>query len=140
VEQLMPLLRVFGLVISLILFTSIIPKGMCLALESMTAATPELDQISSDCISCHNGSDGTHAGFCLLSQKGERDGHIISASYAVLAGQNKGLCSESNLPSETVLYEGEITCVTCHGSDPHNGQTTVIDNRGSALCRTCHLK
>ncbi|WP_162148579.1 cytochrome c3 family protein [Desulfuromonas sp. TF] len=47
---------------------------------------------------------------------------------------------ESSLPPEIVLHEGKITCVTCHGNNPHLGQFYAMENRDSALCRGCHLK
>jgi hypothetical protein len=82
-----------------------------------------------------------HVRYCLLGQKGTGcGGHIISASYAELAARDESLLPESKLPPEIALYEGKITCVTCHGSDPHLGEALAMDNSDSTLCRACHLK
>ena len=101
----------------------------------------ELDPVSAACIACHDGTEAPHAGFCLLAQEGEKPGgHVISAPYAALATNNRGLRAPGSLPLELVLYDGLITCATCHGIDPHGGTPLVIDNAGSALCQGCHLK
>ena len=125
----MRLLRIFCLVV--LLLTSIAGMG----------ESSEIDPLSAACLSCHNGSEALHVRFCLLGQKDTGcGGHIISASYAAFAAQDKNLLPESKLPPEIVLYEGKITCITCHGNDPHLGESLAINNRESALCRACHLK
>jgi hypothetical protein len=110
-----------------------------------TLPSSELDPISAGCVACHDGGQGPHISFCLLSARGTGcGGHIVSASYAELAAKNKGLRPESDLRPELVLYEGLITCATCHGAcpreDPHGTGTHVIDNFNSALCRSCHIR
>ena len=100
-----------------------------------------LDPVSAACVSCHDGTAGSRAGFCLLWPDGSQgDGHVISARYDELAAHNQGLTPPASLPPEIVLHEGYLTCGSCHGSDPHAGAPLVIDNRNSALCRTCHRK
>jgi hypothetical protein len=102
--------------------------------------TSELDPVSAGCISCHDGSAGLNVRYCLLSQKDKGcGGHIVSADYAALAAKDKNLRPPGSLSSELTFYEGKITCVTCHGDDPHN-VPLAIDNTDSALCRFCHLK
>jgi predicted CXXCH cytochrome family protein len=102
--------------------------------------TSELDPVSAGCISCHDGSEGLNVRYCLISQKNKGcGGHIVSADYAALAAKDKNLRPPGSLSAELTLYEGKITCVTCHGDDPHN-VPLAIDNTGSALCRVCHLK
>ena len=100
-----------------------------------------LDPVSAACVSCHDGTAGSRAGFCLLwPDGGKGDGHVISAPYGELAARNQGLTPAASLPPQIVLHEGNLTCGSCHGSDPHAGAVLVIDNRNSALCRTCHRK
>jgi hypothetical protein len=117
------------------------------AVRDLEAAFPagnsaKLDPISAECIGCHDGSNGMHVRFCLLGQKGTGcGGHIVSTYYAdLVAAQRKGFQPLSNLPPELVLYQGKITCRTCHGADPHDGTPLAIDNFDSALCRSCHIK
>jgi len=116
------------------------------AANSAAAVSPagdsslELDPISAGCLTCHEDSmTGQRVKFCLLGQQG-CGGHIVSVSYAEVAARNNKLVPFSSLPPELILLEGKITCATCHGNDPHTGEVFVIDNRGSALCRACHLK
>lgn len=119
---------------------------LCIAAFLITPAAgigadQQLDPLSAACIDCHDGSGALHVRFCLIGQKGEGcGGHIISASYADLAAKDESLIPEGKLPPEIVLHQGKITCVTCHGDDPHQGESLVMDNRSSALCRACHLK
>jgi hypothetical protein len=119
---------------------------VCLAVTLLISVvaigdTSEVDPLSAACMSCHDGSGGLHVRFCLIGQKGKGcGGHIISASYADLAAKDKSLLPESSLPPEIALHEGKITCVTCHGNDPHLGKPLAMDNHDSALCRACHQK
>ena len=99
------------------------------------------DPVSSGCIVCHNGTDGSKASFCLLSQGDKSEaGHIVSAVYVDYAMRNKELNSIESLPAELKLSEGKITCATCHGNEPHEGKALAIDNDNSALCLACHCK
>lgn len=105
--------------------------------------TSELDPVSAECYSCHDGSDGPHAQYSLSSQRGlayVAAGHLVSASYAKLAAEDKYLNPMNSLPPELVFHEGDMTCVTCHGEDPHLGYPLAMDNSHSDLCRACHLK
>jgi hypothetical protein len=125
----MRLLRIFSLAVPLLMSVAAIGDAS------------DLDPLSAACLSCHNGSEALHVRFCLLGQKDKGcGGHIISASYADLAAKDKSMLPESSLPPEIALHEGKITCVSCHGSDPHLGKPLAMDNRDSALCRACHLK
>lgn len=108
---------------------------------TQASGTAELDPISSDCVGCHDGSGGPHAGFCLLMQKAEGcKGHIVSASYADLAADKPGLRSAAAVTETLSLYEGKITCATCHNIYSQVGPMLAVDNGGSALCRICHIK
>ena len=128
--------RLVGLLLTSMLFTA-----AAFTAESPPIVVPGPDQVSSGCLACHNGADGALAGFCLIAEGGKKaDGHVLSAIYAELAKRNQGLRPIDSLPSALVLHEGMITCVTCHGSDPHGAAALVIDNRDSALCRACNLK
>lgn len=97
--------------------------------DSASEGASRLDQISSECLSCHEDvHDSSHSG-----------SHAISIDYAEHAAGNKKLRPVSSLQKELVLFEGLITCKTCHGSDPHDGQKLTIDNSESGLCKACHL-
>jgi len=127
-------------VVLLLLTIAAIPSAESAA-ASLAGNPSRLDPVSSECITCHDGSQGAHARFCLLGQM-SRDcgGHLISVDYEELAARKRNLNPASRLPPELVLFDGILTCVTCHGNDPHLGDPLAMDNSGSALCRACHLK
>ena len=137
-EKHMGFRRIVALAFPLLLIAATISAAKTRVAPSLKGAPVKLDPVSAGCLACHENAGGSHAGFCLLAECG---GHIVSVSYADLAARNKGLLPMSSLPSELVLYEGEIvTCATCHGFEPHSGMALAMDNRGSFLCRSCHRK
>lgn len=96
------------------------------------AASHGIDQISSQCLSCHENIDTPNSS----SHSGS---HVIGIDYADYAVGNERLRPVFDLPAGMVLFEGVVTCASCHGVNPHDGQNLVITNRGSALCSACHL-
>lgn len=71
------------------------------------------------------------------------DDHPISFVYSSgLASQNGELVDPSALTGVVRLdASGQLQCTSCH--DPHDdtyGRFLVMDNTGSTLCRTCHVK
>ncbi len=136
----MPLLNFYSLVCCLLLtitFNSVVANA---AVEPVTINESRLDQVSTECISCHNNSNKDQAGLCQLEHGPFCSNHNFNSSYTEMATLNKELRPKSNLPSETILYKDKITCFTCHGADPHEGQPTTIVNNSSALCLACHLR
>ncbi len=90
----------------------------------------EVDPISSECLTCHDDTDESKIKF--------HGGHVTGRPYEDYLDNNQSLRMVSALPLEMILHEGKITCATCHGTDPHDAQLLVIDNRESALCVSCH--
>lgn len=100
----------------------------------------DLDLVWSDCLTCHGDDETFHSHLCgtsLMTPGGQAGS---SVTYDRLAIANKELRPIEQLPPELVFYEGKVTCATCHGLRPHDGQLTVISNSGSQLCRACHIK
>lgn len=95
---------------------------------------------AADCIACHEDSASAHTRSCLRAQMGGAGQNIERPTYAGLAALNRELRPVDDLPAEMVFADGRLTCLTCHGTDPHDGPITVIQNSESALCRACHLK
>jgi len=116
---------------SIILLLIVITSVGVIALEAETRpAALVLDQLSAECLSCHEDIDEPKNRF--------HGGHITGRPYEDDNEAGQKFHRASVLPPELVLEEGKITCATCHGLDPHDGQILVIDNRGSALCNSCH--
>ena len=104
---------------------------------SQTVPDPSLpgpDPVSAECLACHDEmtppEDGTQA----------TQHHSVGINYSAQQGQSPTLRPTVDLPAELILTEGKMTCATCHGLEPHDGEPLVIDNRGSALCSACHRK
>lgn len=121
-------LRLCLLTCTLLVAVATTSKTVCIAETASLGA----EQISSGCLSCHEDLEGqkdnSHSG-----------SHAIGIVYATHATRNEKLRPALDIPSELILFEGVVTCETCHGSDPHDGQVLVINNRESALCNACHL-
>jgi len=135
----MPLLRQLRVAIILLMLGSVVyaAEGGFGLFPRQIASEP--DPVSAGCIACHDGTAGWRVRYSLPSPIRQGcSGHIISADYAALTAKNKNLRPPESLPQELTFHEGKITCVTCHGDDPHN--VLAIDNTHSALCRACHLK
>jgi predicted CXXCH cytochrome family protein len=70
------------------------------------------------------------------------DDHPISIRYTSrLASQQGGLADPSLLVGTVKLdSNGWLQCTACHDAhDNRNGKFLTVDNRGGALCTTCHL-
>lgn len=98
------------------------------------------DNVLSKCISCHNGLQGKHKSFCLLSQKGKCSRHIITISFQEKSIKNKRLSPGTNIRPNKVIRESGINCSICHGEGPHKGDNTSPHKRIFAICRSCHSR
>lgn len=119
------------IILLLIIISSVGTIGMMAGAESVFAAV-EIDPVSAECLSCHDNIDESEMRF--------HRGHVTGIAYEDYLDREQDFRNVSSLPQEMVLHEGKITCVTCHGVDPHDDQFLVIDNSGSALCVSCHKR
>jgi predicted CXXCH cytochrome family protein len=111
------------------------------------------------CLSCHDGS------IAIDSYGGRRGTRYLSASEGAIAGDVEELSNDhpisftydSALASEDtelhdpqarsdtreLLVDGKVECMSCHdvhNTDAKDMKLLRVDNRGSALCLTCHDK
>ena len=129
---------------------------------TMDALTGDPTGVSKFCLSCHDGTvaidsfGGSTGGTMIAGDENLgsnlSDDHPISFVYdTVLAVTDAELADpdidSSNMPgggtiAADMLYGGELHCSSCH--DVHNAYNNSyllnVDNDGSALCLTCHLK
>ena len=122
------MLRLCLLTCILLATVAINTKKLCIA----EAASLGAEQISSECLSCHEDIDDQNGS----SHSGS---HAIGMVYTDHAARDEKLRPVLDLPSALILFEGVVTCATCHGSDSHDGQVLVINNSESGLCNACHL-
>ena len=99
-----------------------------------------LDAVSAACMTCHDGTDGPHANFCLLGHEGECAGHYLGLNYQLAVDRKEDLRRADALPAEIVLYEGKVGCLSCHNTFSKVPKQLVMSNQGSALCLACHMK
>ena len=123
------MLRLSLLTCALLVTIASTNKTVCIAEATSLGA----EQLSSECLSCHEDIDGQN-------DNSHSGSHVIGIAYADHAARDEKLRPVLDLPSELIFFEGVVTCATCHGSDPHDGQVLVINNRESGLCSACHLK
>jgi len=104
-----------------------------------------LDQVSLDCLACHEGSVAPAANFSLPSEsrltfRGMSFSHPIGMDYAQTATSNRELRAVDDLSPMISLYEGKVGCASCHNPFSHEEEMLVFNNRRSALCLECHIK
>ena len=125
------------------------------ASATLNATTGSPSASSKLCLSCHDGTialenfgattGGTSnyiTGNALLGVALTND-HPISFTYdaALVTADGGGLQLHDNPTVAGMLFDGKMECASCH--NVHDGAATKflrIDNAGSALCLTCHLK
>lgn len=108
-----------------------------------------LDAESIECVSCHEGSVSSGASLSACHM-GNCD-HPMGVDYGFLASRNRGLANPPLAPAIR-LVNNRMGCVSCHipYADGHedaaqtlsDGQDKKlsVDNTGSRLCTSCHLK
>lgn len=109
--------------------------------------------VSKLCLSCHDGTVAIDAfggatGGTMIS--GDRmlgtdlsNDHPISFTYdSALATADGELLDPNSLPDTIKLFAGKMECASCHDVHDKNGNEVLlnVNNAGSALCLTCHLK
>lgn len=70
------------------------------------------------------------------------DDHPVNFTYDLgLMGDDGELANPTTAPVSDLLFAGSVQCASCH--DVHDNTYVpfmVMDNAGSALCKTCHVK
>jgi len=106
-----------------------------------------LDPISKECITCHDGILAKEAKHRISSGYQQQAMSIDTILGAHPVGMdydqyrwNKQYVPAENFPEAMVLMDGMVTCVTCHDLLGKNKKYLVVDNYRSGLCFSCHLK
>lgn len=105
-----------------------------------------MDPVSRECLSCH---DGAIAKFPVVSVglwtyasfTGTNLGrHPIGIDYEATRARHGKLRPAFTLDKRVKLIQGKVSCVSCHEPYSEQKDGLVMDNWGSKLCLTCHLK
>jgi predicted CXXCH cytochrome family protein len=112
-----------------------------------SAMRRQIDPVSRDCLSCHDGSIAKLSAVSVGSWthttnlRGYNAGiHPIGIDYEESRRRHGGLKAVFAIDKRIKLVEGKVSCASCH--DPYSDRKgrLVMDNRGSRLCLGCHLK
>ncbi len=91
------------------------------------------------CVSCHDGVLGKDVGFCI-GNCNSGSPHPVLKPYPPL-GKERLYAPAALVTAKGIkLYDGKTACISCHDLSNQRKNHLVIDNRGSSLCLSCHLK
>ena len=134
----------------------LVPAMLCLlaATAPASAQRPPIDRESLECIGCHDAAVSPEDPMRICHEAG--CGHRIGVDYAEAASRDRSLAPLASLPPELKLADGRVACTTCHvpySKDDHEALSArrtlmpeipdpmlSVDNAGSGLCLSCHLK
>jgi predicted CXXCH cytochrome family protein len=105
----------------------------------------EIDEVTFECISCHDGLSASYHGFRFKNDDqtaggmtSVNGGHPIGSHYGAAAYTRSGLKPMAELHEDMVLVDGRIGCISCHNPLNSEKNHLVKSNTGSDLCLTCH--
>ncbi len=92
-----------------------------------------------DCIACHDGLVASEAHFCTV-ECGFGSSHSISKVYPPRFKEDSYAPVESLRENGIRLFNGKVSCASCHDLKNPTKDHLIMDNGGSALCFSCHRK
>lgn len=101
-----------------------------------------LDPYSVECLSCHDGVISKTESFEISAgdfQHGIGLSHPVGVEYPLMSPKNDFIAPDA-LGGEVRLFDGKVGCLSCHTPYGKEKGFLVRDNRGSALCLSCHRK
>ena len=104
----------------------------------------EVDQVTFECISCHDGINASYHGFRFKSDNQTvssaatiSGGHPIGSHYGAAAYSRPGLKAFDQLHEDIVLVDGRVGCLSCHNPLNPEGKHLV---QAEDICFACHSK
>jgi predicted CXXCH cytochrome family protein len=117
--------------------------------ESFTDSSNNLDKLSYDCLSCHDGVTAQNFKIRVKNNPNDRvigleniiGGHPVGMEYEKYVSANgKAYRAEVSFSKEMVFAEGKVGCLTCHNPMNSAKGHLVMNNDRSELCFACHNK
>lgn len=90
-----------------------------------------------DCITCHDGSIAPPARYCTVNC-GFSTAHSILKDYPPRQKEQSYAPVESLQEKGIRLFNGKVSCVSCHDLKISTKNHLIMDNNGSVLCFSCH--
>ena len=95
---------------------------------------------TTDCLACHDGTAAKSVSNCIGVNCLMSDSHPVDKPYPP-PGKEEGYAPVDQVTATQIkLDEGKITCISCHDLKNPAPQHPAVNNDGSRLCLTCHLK
>ncbi|QNN22653.1 hypothetical protein HED60_10365 [Planctomycetales bacterium ZRK34] len=113
--------------------SSAVPSGVS-GLSASASLGGVLDEVSRQCMDCHDGSRGTDIG----------RSHPMGVTYPDTTFSNgrtssaSRLVPRSQLDPRIKLVNNTIGCVSCHDVYSHENDLLAMPNVRDQLCRSCH--
>ena len=94
-----------------------------------------------DCLTCHDGTIASNISpctkvSCLLDP---RSSHPVFKKYPPDGKESAYAPSFQVEATGIKLKNGEVTCISCHNLMNQQKFHLVMENKGSRLCKTCHI-
>jgi predicted CXXCH cytochrome family protein len=92
-----------------------------------------------DCIVCHDGTIAPNSAYCTVKCNCKSP-HSVLKDYPPRGKENQYLPISALEEKGIRLFNGKITCVSCHDLTNPEKYHLVISNSESRLCFSCHIK
>lgn len=91
------------------------------------------------CLGCHDGSIAKVVSYCTVGCN-RSSSHPVFKRYPP-AGKSREFNSLMSVRAQGIqLVNDQVVCISCHTIANQQKFHLAMDNRGSRLCRVCHLK
>lgn len=112
------------------------------------------DTITTACLGCHDGvsappvdavqriSRVSSSGFTAQSVQAASPmkTHPMGMNYAQVAASGRGFREPALVEQSLMLFDGTVSCLTCHNMLNPRPMHLAVEDYRSALCLTCHVK
>ncbi|MCF6286418.1 MAG: cytochrome c3 family protein [Candidatus Hydrogenedentes bacterium] len=115
------------------------------ATRGQASARSLLDEVSLQCLGCHDGVVGSSASLVMGSSKGTWQhasiglSHPIGVPYPPRDKRRTKYKPTASLDSRIRLFDQKLGCCSCHDAYSKSKHGLVMSNEKSALCLACHL-
>lgn len=94
------------------------------------------------CIDCHYGEEGEANSRCPKNCSIDPEtSHPIAKKYPPRGKEKEYIpIKEIRKQGLVKLHDGKITCISCHDVANNISYHTVVEDRGTYLCKLCHIR
>jgi len=100
------------------------------------------DEISRDCLACHDGSlgSGGNVRSAHEAKSAIQGSHPIGVDFNNISYKKSGYRNIHNIRPSIKFVDGRLGCLSCHNIQNKEKKHLVVSLNGSALCFECHAK